>query len=280
MSTRHPLSSRRAAVLLAAAAFGLAIVLSLPKSFSATTGYDVVLTTSAPGLDGDHVTAIVHEMMLLLGPEDLRVDVELMEDGTTHRFLATTPARSGTKAQRTVAALVATLTTSGCDAAVTVTPRTERVAGRVYGFLAERLERRLPNGTPDSNLEAEIRGRLLAAGFAQESVVVPVGDLMPDRSAEREIPRDTGQPSRELPEIVLGPGARSWTLRVTESNDFGARKLLLELTRDGRSSRVELASVDGLSRSALATELQSELDRAGFRARATVTGERITIEAR
>ena len=241
-----------------------------------------MLTASAPGLDGDHVTAIVHEMMFLLGPTGVPVEVELMDDETTHRLRAVVPAASGPKAQRNMAALVATLQSSGCAASFSVTPRMERVSGNVYGLLADRLSPRGASATPSSKLEEEIRARLATAGFEQESVSTPIAHIAADRLSERRIEPDAAaaEPTHDVPAIVLGAGAPPWALRVRTSNEFGVRTLALDFTKDGRTTTVEIVNAESLSRSAMASELQSRLDEAGLDARVHAQSTQILVDMR
>jgi hypothetical protein len=272
--------SRTILVPLAAAA-AAGIVLLLPVSFEKTLGHDVVVTVSAPGLDGDHVTAVLHEIMWLTRASGLRVEADVSESGTAYRFVGSVGASAGAKAQRSLDALASVLREYGCEVTAGITPRQERVAGRVGGLLAARWAAFGADDAPVSKLEAEIRRHLVAAGFEQEQVSMPVPGPSQIRPSEATpaAPADTS--SRPLPKIVLGEGVRSWTLVTREARDAaGARSLVVVLGKDGRSTAVQLSNVDAMSRSALAVALQQELERAGIDARVHVQSEGLSVELR
>lgn len=271
-----------------AVALGLFVVFGLPIPFERTVGHDVTLTVSGPDLGTDRARTIVSEMKTLLGAESVRVEAEASSgDGMSYRFFASLAERSGAKARSAAQALAASVKAAGYEATADVLPRTERVSGTVYAFAADRVIRISTDGKSAPQLEAEIRDRLLAAGL--RDVQVSVSDEGEQQKVGIEVHRESaGEPVEDMPEVVLtkngqdiaGAGAGQCQVRVKRLKDeAGATKLVLDLTKDGRATTVEVPNVDGMSDLTLRSELQAQLDRAGIQVRVEVRDGQISVDS-
>jgi hypothetical protein len=109
-------------------------------------------------------------------------------------------------------ALAATLRTSGCTVAVTITSRTERVAGTFtvssqIVWLARERARWAEARRRDRR--SSRRGRVRAGSLPSPSAT----SWRTDRTSAPSRLTAT-EPSHDVPEIALGSGAPPWTLRV------------------------------------------------------------------
>lgn len=273
---------------LTAVALGLFVVFGLPIPFERTVGHDVALTVSGRDLGTERARTIASEMKSLLGAEAVRVEAKASSgDGMTYRFFAPLAEPSGAKVRGAVQALAASVKAAGYEAMAEVTPRTERVSGTVYAFAADRVIRISTDGKSAAQLEAEIRDRLLAAGL--RDVQVSVSDEGERQKVGIEVHRESaGEPVEDMPAVVLtkngqdlgGGDVGECQLRVKKvKDDAGATKLVLDLTKDGRAATLEVPNVDGMSDLTLRSELQSQLDRAGFLVRLEVRDGQISVDS-
>ena len=272
-----------------AVALGLFVVFGLPIPFEKTVGHEVALTVSGPDLGAEHARAIAQEMKTLLAADRVVVSGDASQGGAmSYRFVASLTERSGAKVRNAAQALAASVNATGYEATAEVTARTEKVSGTVYAFASDRVIRISTDGKSAAQLEAEIRDRLAAAGVQDAQVSVQnEGDK---QKIGIEVHRESqGEPpaGEEVPEIVLtkngqdldGAGMGQCQVRVNKvKDDAGATKLVVDLTKDGNSTTMEVPNVDGMSDLALQTELQSQLDRAGVPVRVEVHDGRISAD--
>ena len=278
---------------LAAVALGLIVAFGLPISFEKTVGADVAMTLSGPGLDGERVAAIAREMKSLLDAGSVRVEARSDAGVVTYELAASVPGRHGASVRTSAEGLAAALTAAGYRAHADVTPRTERVSGTMVAYAADRVIRISMDGKSSSQVEAEIRNALLAAGMSDANVSV---SREGDGATKVEIgveqtSESPGGGTVEVPEIILtqdgkdlsgaAPEGDATRIRIEKLNaPDGTETLKLELSRDGRSTTCEVPDVAGKSDADLRFELQSQVDRAGIDARVDVRDGKITVEQR
>jgi hypothetical protein len=273
---------------LLAVALGLFVVLGLPIPFEKTTGHDVTLALSGAGLDEARAAQVAREMKSLLAAESVRLEMDATEAGATYRLTARVAERSGPRARRQAQALAAGLQGAGLQAAATVTPRTERVAGTMYAFAADRILRISTDGKSASQLEAEIRDGLAAAGFGDAQVTVrDQGDGR--REVGIEVRREGDAPSgEEMPEIVLtkdgqdvGADGERCQVKIRNVRREGeAARMIVDIARDGRTVTAEIANAETMSDAELRREIQSQLDEAGVDVRVDVVDGEVRVEGR
>ncbi|MFN8177408.1 MAG: hypothetical protein U0167_05740 [bacterium] len=272
---------------LVAVALGLFVVFGLPIPFEKTVGHDVALTVSGAGLDAEHATMIAREMKTFLGAESVAAQAEDSGGRTSFRLVASVTERSSAKAHNAAQALASTLKAAGYEAKADVTPRTERVFGTVYAFASDRVIRVSTDGKTASQLESEIRQQLSMAGFPDAQVSVT------DEGAGKqkigiELHREGAAGTQESPEIVLtkdgkdlgGSGVGQCQMRVEKLKDgAGQEKLVVDITKDARTTHAEVPNVATLSDGAIQSALQSQLDRAGVAVRIHVQGGKVSVES-
>lgn len=272
-----------------AVALGLFVVFGLPIPYEKTVGHDVALTLAGAGVDAARAAGVAREMGTLLGAESVRVEAEAGGDaGTTYRLVASVPERSGTAARRAADAFAGTLTAAGIDARAAVTPRTEHVSGTMYAFAADRIVRVAMDGKSASQIEAEIRSGLAAAGFGDAEVSVT--DEADGRRVKVELQQEGGGEvdlEASVPQLVLTEGGEvccsdgqgcSVQVRHVKGDDAGDR-VIVDVTKNGRTATAEIANAAGMSDFDLRAALQAELDRAGVDVRVDVVGGEIRVQA-
>jgi hypothetical protein len=253
-----------------------------------TVGHDVALAVSGPDLGAGRAQAIAQEMKTLLAADRVVVSADAANGAMSYRFVASLQERSGAKVRNAAQALAASVKSTGYEASAQVTARTERVSGTVYAFASDRVIRISTDGKSAAQLEAEIRDRLAAAGV-QDAQVSVQNDGEKQKIGIEVHHESQGEPAagEEMPEIVLtkngqdldGAGVGQCQVRVKKvKDDAGAPKLVVDLTKDGNSTTMEVPNVDGMSDLALQTELQSQLDRAGVPVRVEVHDGRISAD--
>ena len=275
---------------LAAVALGLIVAFGLPISFEKTVGADVAMTLSGPGLDGERVAAVAREMKSLLDADAVRVEAHADGSDTIYELSAAVAGRHGASVRTAAEGLASALTAAGYTAHAVVTPRTERVSGTMVAYAADRVIRISMDGKSSSQVEAEIRNALLAAGMTDANVSVSQesdGQTKVEIGVEQHAEPGSAV---EMPEIVLtkdgsdlsGAGdtnqARVRIEKVRAPD--GTETLKMDFSKDGRSTTCEVPNIAGKSDSDLRFEIQSQLDRAGIDARVDVLDGKVTVEAR
>lgn len=276
---------------LAAVALGLFVAFGLPVSFDKTVGHDVTLTLEGDGVDAARAGAIAREMKTLLGADAVRVEAEAGDAGAAYRLAASLSSRDGTAVRRSAEALAGALNGAGIAAKAAVTPRIEHVSGTVVAFAADRAVRIATDGKSDFQLESEIRDALLAAGLQVANVSVS-RDADGQTKVEIGVEQHADSPGEALeamPEIILtkdgqdlrGGDADRAEVRIQRlKSDGQPARLVMELTKAGRSTTIEVPDVDGMSDADLRFEIQSQLDRAGIGVRVDVLDGKVTVEDR
>lgn len=277
---------------LAAVALGLFVAFGLPVSFDKTVGHDVTLTLEGGGVDAARAGAIAREMKTLLGADAVRVEAQAGDAGASYRLAASLPSRDGAAVRHAAEALAGALNGAGIAARAEVTPRVERVSGTVVAYAADRAVRIATDGKSDAQIETEIRDALAAAGIGAADVSVSTaadGATKVEIGVERH--SDTpGADMESMPQIILtkdgqdlrgGDGADSAEIRIRKERGEGAAaRLVMDLSKGGRSTTVEVPGVDSMTDAALRDEIQAQLDRAGIGVRVDVRDGKVTVEDR
>lgn len=271
----------------AGAVVALALLL-VPVSYNKTTGHDVALTFSAPGLTQDDVRTLAQRF-----GKELEGAVEVTAEDSDHGDVYTlhgfVPAKSGRDANAVGHAFAGVLQSSGYQATATVTPRVERVSGSVYAMARDQVIRIEAEGKTAAELEAEIRDRLIEEGVPNPEVSVT------DEDGKREIKvlakvesDDPSQvPLREShPTIVLTrdgqdiPDAEACEVHVKKiKNETGAIQLTVDVNYKGTTGQAIVDNPDGLGDAGTASAIESQLHSQGLTAlRVTVTGGQIEVK--
>ncbi len=276
---------------LAAVALGAFVAFGLPVSFDKTVGHDVLMTLE--GVDAARAAAIAREMKTILGADAVRLEADAADAGVSFRLAASLSSRDGAAVRRNAEALAGALNGAGIAARAEVAPRVERVSGTVVAYAADRVVRIATDGKSDARIETEIRDALAAAGIDAANVSVSTaadGETKVEIGVERH--SDSPEPEavmESIPQIVLtkdgkelgaGDADRAEVRIHKVRRDGGAASLVMDLTKSGRSTTVEVPNVDGMSDAALRDEIQAQLDRAGIGVRVDVLDGKVTVEDR
>ncbi len=274
---------------LAAVALGAFVAFGLPVSFDKTVGHDVMLTLE--GVDAARAAAIAREMKTILGADAVRLEADAGGAGMSFRLAARLPSRDGAAVRRNAEALAGALSGAGIAARAEVAPRVERVSGTVVAYAADRVVRIATDGKSDTQIETEIRDALAAAGIDAADVSVSTaadGETKVEIGVERHSDSPGAEDAMEsMPAIVLtkdgkelgaGDADRAEVRIHKVRRDGEAARLVLDLTKSGRSTTVEVPDVDGMSDAALRDEIQAQLDRAGIGVRVDVRDGKITVQ--
>jgi hypothetical protein len=273
----------------AAAAVAVALaVLLVPVSYNKTTGQDVALTFSAPGLPEQTVKTLAGKFKDALDGSPVQITAEAGDRSIAYTLHGFVPRSSRRNADAVAQAFAGVLKSSGYDASVAVSPRVERVSGSVYAMAREQVIRISDDGKTAAQLEAEIRDQLLAAGIPNPEVSVT------DSNGKREIKvlahAESHDPSEPVPEvsepsIVIThdgqdvPDADRCEVRVKRiKNDAGAVQLTVEVNYKGTSAQAVVENADQLGDTGTASAIESQLRAAGLDMNVTVTEGKIEIK--
>jgi len=273
----------------AAATVALALLL-IPVSYNKTTGQDVALTFSAPGLQPDDVTTLAGKFKDALEGNAVQVKAEASDQGIAYTLQGFVPRSSHRDANAVATAFADVLKSKGYEATASVTPRVERVSGSVYAMAMNQVIRISTDGKTASQLEAEIRDQFVAAGIPNPEVSVT------DSDGKREIKviahaenHDPSQPTPEIaePTIVLTKDGQDiqdadrCEVRMHKvKDDTGALKLTIDVNYKGSSSQAVVEHVDQMSDAQIASAIESQLRAAGLDLEVTMTDGKIDIKPR
>jgi len=276
----------------AAAGVAVAVVLLLllvPVSYNKTTGNDLALTFSAPGLSQNDVRTLAERFGKELGGDPVRVTAEAGDQGDVYALHGFVPAGSGRDANAVGQAFAAVLQSSGYKAVATVTPRVERVSGSVYAMARDQVIRIESVGKTAAELEAEIRDRLIEAGVPNPEVSVTEADGKREIKVLAKV--ESHDPSQVLerepaPSIVITrdgvdmPEGERCEVQVKKTkNETGAIQLTVDLNYKGTTAQAVVDNPDGLGDAGTASAIESQLHAQGLTdLRVTVTNGQIEIQ--
>ena len=269
-----------------AAVVALALLL-IPVSYNTTTGQDVALTFSAPGLSGQDVNDLAGKFKDAIAADAVKLTAEAGDQGVTYTVNGFVPKDSHRDANAITKAFTDVLNSKGYVSSASVTPHMERVSGSVYAMAMNQVIRIETDGKTASQLEAEIRDQLLSAGVPNPEVSVT------DSDGKREVKviakaesHDHSQPLPDIsePTIVLTKNgqevsdANSCQVKVKKiKNETGAMQLTVDVTYKGQTSQAVIDNADQMSDAAVASAIESQLRAAGFDLKVTMNDGQIEV---
>jgi len=270
-----------------AAVVALALLL-IPVSYNKTTGQDVALTFSAPGLNDQDAKALAGKFKTAIEGGTVQLTAEAGDQGVAYTLHGFVPRDSHRNADAVAQAFADVLKSKGYTASASVTPHVERVSGSVYAMAMNQVIRIETDGKTASQIESEIRDQLLAAGVPNPEVSVT------DSDGKREVKvlakaesHDPSQPLPELsePTIVLTRDgqdidtANSCQVQVKKiKHEGGALQLTVDVTYKGSSAQAIVDNADQMSDAATASSIESQLRSAGLDLKVTVTDGQIEVK--
>jgi type IV pilus biogenesis protein CpaD/CtpE len=289
MALFHSIRTRPAAAVAAAGVLAALVAMVLPVSYERVVGQDVVLTLAGRGSGEGEIGDIARELKGALGAGSVTVEAIDGDGGPSLVLRAMLPKRLDSGLQRATADFAQALASRGYSASVRVTPRRERVRNLGVAYAFDQIVQISVDGKSAAALEQEIRSRLAQAGVPNAQVSVtdrPEGGrevrLKMEREQEGSVP---GMQPEPMPQIVLTKdgapltGGDAMTVKVQKRKVDGSTTLVVDVTSNGRSAKVEVPNPESMSDPALAEAISSQLRQAGIDARVTVAGGRVSIEA-
>jgi type IV pilus biogenesis protein CpaD/CtpE len=289
MALLHSVRTRPAVAAAAVGVLAVLVAMVVPVSYDRVAAQDVALTVTGKGIGNQEITGLVQGFKGALGAKSVMVEAASGSEGSSFVLHATLPKRSGAAVQRATAEFARELAAKGYSASVRVTPRHERVRYPAVAYALDQIIRISVDGKAAAALEQEIRDRLAQAGVPDAQVSVtdrPEGGREVRLAVERE--RDANAPPTQpepMPQLVLTKngaplaGGEGLSVKIQKRVVNGATSLVVEVTSNGKSARVEVANSDTMSDAALSDAIASQLKQAGIDARVTVTGGKISIES-
>jgi len=269
-----------------AAVIALALLL-IPVSYNKTTGQDVALTFSAPGLQDQDVKALATKFKDAMQLDAIKVTAEAGDQDVAYTLQAFVPRDSHRDANAVAAAFTDVLKSKGYTASSSVTPHVERVSGSVYAMAMNNVIRIETDGKTAPQLEAEIKEQLEAAGVPNPEVSVT------DSDGKREVKviakAESHDPSQPLPEIqeptiVLtkngqeASDANSCQVKVRKiKNETGALQLTVDVTYKGSTTQAVVDNADQMSDAAMASAIESQLRAAGLDLKVSIKDGQIEV---
>lgn len=288
MALLHSVRTRPAAATIAAGALAVVVAMVVPVSYERVVGQDVALAVTGTGIGSREIAAVAHGFKGALGANGVTVEAVSGTDGPSFVLHASLPKRSGGDVQRATAEFARELAAKGYSASVQVTPRRDRVRYPAVAYAFDQIISISVDGKSAAALEQEIRDRLAQAGVPDAHVSVtdrPEGGHEVRLAIERQREGDASSTQPEpIPQVVLTKngeplaGGEGITVKVQKRKVDGATSLVLEVTSNGKSAKVDVANSDLMSDAALTDAIASQLKQAGIDARVTVTGGKISIE--
>jgi len=270
-----------------AAVAGIFVIASLvvPFSYEKVTGHDLTLSLSGTQ-DMAQVQAIAKELKAAVHAGGVQVRMENQNGALTYVFTARVPASAGIDAAAVGHTFASQLEERGFTASAQATPVREKVSGNVYAYARDVVVRVEMSGKNASQIEAEIRQQLAAAGITNTQVNVV--DEAGQRKVTVEAQSTGSDPNVEHPNLQLELTKDGQVMPPGDGQSIEVRKLKtdtgmnLEMTfkKDGRSTQATVPNVDRMSDADLAAALQSQLVAAGFNVNVKVEGGKISIEPR
>ena len=288
MSTMR--TTKRRPWIGAALAGGLAALalLVIPISYEKTTGHDVKLTLTGPGLLVDYAGEIARQLKSALGAPNVTMAVEGDDQSETYTLEASVPARKGTNTPAVAQAFAAGLTKLGYTATAATTPRKERVSGNVYAFARDRVIQVSLDGKSAGQIESEIRQRFAEAGITGTEVSVTqdaAGKQLGVKIKAEHIQKAGDPPltEQEIPQLVLTKngapvtGGKGLEVQMKKMKSAAGETLVIDVTQDGKTAQAQVPGADTMSDAALAAAIQRQLERAGLSVTVKVTNGGVEI---
>jgi len=288
MAVLHSVRTRPAVAAVVVGALAVLVAMVVPVSYERVVGQDVALTVTGMGIGSREISTVARGLQGALGSKG--VSVEAVSDNAGPRFVlhTTLPKRSGAEAQQATMDLARELAAKGYSASVQVTPRRERVRYPAVAYAFDQMIRINVDGKSAVALEQEIRDRLAQAGVPDAQVSVtdrPEGGREIRLTVERQHEGDpSSAPPEPMPQVVLTKdgaplaGGEGIAVKVQKRKIDGATALVVDVTLNGKSAKVEVSNSDSMSDAALTDAISSQLKQQGIDAEVSVVGGKISIE--
>jgi hypothetical protein len=298
MTTTASATGRPWVVSAAVTAVLAIVLLAVPISYQRTVGHEVKLTLDGASLDAAGVAGIAKELKTALHAQSVTAAKAETEAGGDDAltFTATVNGRSAADAEVIARTFAQSLEAKGYRAATGVRPIRERVSNSMVAYAYDNLIRIPVDNKSAAELEAEIRNQLALAGIpdARVSVTDEIVNGKPARKYKVEVDRDHsagagetfGAESEGDPQIVLTrdgqvipDDGRAVSMKIfKKKSETGSLTTIIETRRNGQDYRVEIPNSDSMSDAQLGQAIETELARAGFRARVTMVDGRPDIQ--
>jgi len=284
-STTQSLKARPWLTTAIAGAVAALALLVIPVSYERTTGREVSLSVSGPNLGMDGVRGIAQEYKRALGVDHVTVEATNADGRENFVLKATVPATSKVNSAAAARIFAGGLSKLGYQAAATTRLLKEKVSGPVYAYALDRVIQISMDGKSASQLESEIRQRLIDAGVTGANVsVTDSGDHGRTIKVTADHHIDGSNPEHApIPELVLTKNGapiegQGFMVRVEKRRTGDGTTLTLRVNKDGKSTVVDIANVETKSDAAIASEVEAQLKQAGIDAKVTVTNGQVAIE--
>jgi hypothetical protein len=262
-------------------------MLVIPVSYERTTGHDVRLSLSGGQLAMSGVGEVARGLKAALGADQVRMEAQLDDGVPRFELSAFVPAGSRTNVAAVAQAYAHGLEEKGYQASAEVSARKERVSGSVYAYARDRVIRISTDGKSAAQLESEIRQRLAESGVPNAEVsVTDFGEngrkitINADQMAEGDGSAriEEGFPEVELTRDGQPLQGKGLAVRVKKEATGAGTALSLEINDSGRTVTVRVPNADAMSDAALAAEIETQLEQAGFDLKVQVNGGQVQIE--
>jgi len=285
------LDSIRTRPAVATVVFGVLLVVAamvVPVSYQRVVGQDVALTFAGKGIGRQEIGAIARELKGALGSDGVMVDASTVEQGTQFVLRATSPQRSGARAQRVAGEFARGLAAKGYSASFQVTPHRERVRYPAAAYAWDQIIHISVDGKSAAQLEQDIQSRLSEAGLPDAQVSVtdrPEGGREIQLKVEREAVGDgSTAPPEPMPQVVLTKdgaplsGGEGLSVKIRKMKINDAVTLVVEVTSNDKTAKAEVPNSQSMSDADLAGAITAQLKRAGLDTRVTVVNGKVQVE--
>ncbi len=288
MALFHWARTRPAVAALVLGALAVLVAMIIPISYDRVTGQDVALTVAGKGIGSPEIAGVAQGLKHALGTNGVRVEAVSSDQGPRFVLHATLPRRSGTEAQRLTTEFARDLAAKGYAASVQVRPHVERVRYPAVAYAFDQIINIDVGGKSAAALEAEIRDKFAQAGIPDALVSVtdrPNGGREVKLTVERQHVNDGSTPPPEpMPQLVLSKdgaplgGGHGFMVKVQKRKLNDAVTLLLDVTAEGKSAKIEIPNSNTMSDAAITDAVTTQLRQSGIDARVTVTAGKVSIE--
>ena len=288
MALLDSIRTRRTVAAAAVGVLAVLVAMVVPVSYERVVGQDVALTVMGKGIGSSEIARVAQGLKGALGASGVTVEAIQGTEVPSFVLHATLPKRSGVEVQRSTTEFARDLAAKGYSASVLVSPHRARVRYPAVAYAFDQIIRINVDGKSAATLEREIRDRLAAAGVPDAQVSVtdrPEGGrevrLTMERQREGTVPPTQPEPIPQLELTKNGApltGGEGFLVKIQKRKVDGATSLLVDVTSNGKTAKVEVANSDSMSDSALADAITAQLRKAGIDARVTVTAGKVSIE--
>jgi hypothetical protein len=288
MALLHSVRTRPAVAAAVVGALAVLVATVVPVSYERVVGQDIALTVAGKGIGSQEISTVAQGLKGALGSKGVMVEAVSGDTGPRFVLHTTLPKRSGADVRRATTEFARELAAKGYAASVQVLPHRERVRYPAAAYAWDQIIRISVDGKSAAMLESEIRTRLAEAGVPDAQVSVtdhPGGGRDVQLKVERQHVGDAGStPAEPMPQLVLTKdgasveGGEGTAVKVQKKKINGATTLIVEVTSNGKSAKVEVPNSESMSDAALTDAISSQLRQAGIDAVVTVENGKVRVE--